>query len=57
MTEKQQYIAMLERAEIPYEIYNHDLGIAVTVMRGYSFFYTSHMFDKDGVLVDVGAYE
>ncbi len=60
MTHLEQYEAMLKSAGIGYEVTPSETesgGQVVKVERGYNFFYTEHVFDSDGKLIDVGAWE
>lgn len=63
MTELKQYLAMLDRALIPYEIHKFRedqpefTTTDVDVERGYEGHFTSCTFDCDEMLIDVGAYD
>lgn len=61
MSELDQYVLMLGRAEIEFEK-TVQAGVSdgtttITVTRGYAGFVLTHTFDACGDLVDCGAYE
>ena len=57
MSDLEQYIAMLKRANIEFERTDRDNDITISVERGYSGFVLSHEFSLTGQLIDCGAYE
>jgi hypothetical protein len=57
MSELEQYVSMLKRANIEFEQINQINSITITIERGYAGFVLNHEFSLTGELIDCGAYE